>query len=271
MPAGDRRREPREEVTDGTVRMSGETWPLKDWSRNGFLAKPCTAEFKIDDELDISISVPIPSRRLEFSCPAVLVRVDRGNQEVAGTYSEADAATRAIIERHFGVDSVRIRHLLEGADTPERGVAMLSTVFPNLGTDEVLELALDECYEHLEGVQQTLDGLTAMKMVIGRGPKELDTQQKLQYLAERGDLEAAGLLYRLRGGVERRLSEQVKMAIDQAVRQGHDDIADQLLISHEAILKQEAAQPMKRREEDKKRAKKGRHLVKEERDRHIEN
>lgn len=259
MPAGDKRREPREEVTDGTVRISGETWPLKDWSRTGFLAKPCTAEFKIDDELDITLSVPIPRGRLEFSCPAVIVRVDRDKQEVAGTYSEVDAATRVIIERHFGVDSARIRNLLDGAGTPEQGVAMLSTVFPNLGTAEILALALDVYHEHLEGVQQTLDGLKAMKMVMGRAPKELNTRQKLQFLAERGDREAAGLLFRLRGGVERRLSDQVKNAIDQAVRHGRDDIAEQLLLSHEGILKQEAARAMKRREEDKNDSRAGVH------------
>lgn len=90
-------------------------------------------------------------------------------------------------------------------------------------------------------------------MVIGRAPKELNTQQKLQFLAERGDWEAAGLLFRVRGGVEPRLSDQVKKAIDQAVRQARDGIAEQLLLSHEAILKQEAAQAIKRREEDRKR------------------
>jgi len=250
MPAGDRRQEPREEVTDGTVRISDETWTLKDWSRSGFLAKPCTAEFKVDDEVEISLSVPIPGRRFEFGCPAVIVRVDKGKQEVAGTYVEVDAETRAIIERHFGVDANRIRSILFGADTAEEGVGRLSAVFPHLGTAEIFELALDVCHEQFEKLQQTIYSLTAIKMVMGHAPKDLDTEQKLQFLAERGDREAAGLLFRLGGGVERRLSDQIKKAIDQAVRQGRDDIAEQHLLSHERILKQEADQSMKRRNDD---------------------
>lgn len=253
MPAGDRRREPREEVADGIVRISGESYLLMDWSRNGFLAMPCTADIKIDDEVDISISLPLNGQMLEFSCPAAIVRVDKAKQEVAGTYVEVDGVTRAIIDRHFGVNSARIRSILDRAESAEEGVAMLLTIFPSLGTSEVLDLALDVDHEHLGKVQQTMVGLEAMKIVMGRAPKDLDTRQKLQFLAERGDQEAAGLLFRLRGGVESRLSDQVKKAIDQAVKQGRDDIAEQLLLANEKILQEDAIKSILRRGDDQTR------------------
>ena len=250
MPAGDKRREPREELAEGAVRISGQTWPLTDWSRNGFLASPCTADLKVGEELDIAVFVPIAGQRLEFKCPAVIIRVDEEKQEVAGAYVEVDAATRATIDWHFGVDSERIRNILDGAESAEQGVAMLSTIFPNLGTGEVLRLAQDVCREQFAKAQQTLAGLEAIETVMGRAPEDLDTQQELQYLAERGDLDAAGLLFRLRGGLERRLSDQLKKSIDQAVRQGREDIAEQLLLSHEMILKQDSANRKERRKDD---------------------
>lgn len=252
LPAGDKRREPRQEVTEGTVGMAGQTYRLKDWSRSGFLAMPCTADFKVGDELDVSISVSIDDRRVEFSAPAVIVRIDKAKQQVAGTYVELDGATRAFIDRHFGVDSARIKNILGAAETAEHGVAMLSTVFPNLDTAEILDLALEVSHEQIEMAQQTFNGLEAMKLVMGHAPEDLNMQEKLRYLAERGDRDAAGLLFRLSGGAGRRLSDQVKNAIDQAVRQGHDDIAEQLLLSHEMILKQDAAKPMKRRKTDRR-------------------
>ncbi len=114
MPVGDKRREPREVVTDGTIRISGETYPLRDWSRNGFQAMPCTAEVEPDDEVEITVLVPLPGGRLEFNCAAVVVRVNKEQEEVAGTFVEVDGKTRAIIDRHFGVDSARIWNILDG-------------------------------------------------------------------------------------------------------------------------------------------------------------
>ena len=212
---------------------------------------PCTADVKIKDEVEIDISVPMPGRSLDFGCLAVIARVDKVQQGIAGAYADVDGATRAVIDRHFGVDSARIQNILSEAENAEQGMAMLSTIFPNLGTSEMLDIALEVYREHNANVQQTLNGLEAMKVVMGRAPGNLNTQQKLQHLSERGDQEAAGVLFRLRGGIKRRLSDQVKDAIDQAVKQGRDDIAEQLLLSHELILKQDALYQKKRREQDK--------------------
>jgi hypothetical protein len=253
MAVGDKRREPREVVTNGTIRISGETYPLRDWSRNGFLAMPCTAGVEPDDEVEITVLVPLSGGNLEFSCSAVVARVNKEQEEVGGTFVEVDGKTRVIIDRYFGIDSARIWNILDRAETTEQGLEMLSTIFPNLSSSDALVLALEVSHEHLENLQKTLDALEAMKLVIERAPPGLDTRQKLQYLAERGDQKAASLLFRLGGGVERRLSDQVRKAIDQAVRQGRDDIAEQLLLSHDAILQQESAELTLRRGGDRNR------------------
>jgi hypothetical protein len=100
----DKRRERREDVSDGTARFRGETYPLKNWSARGFCLGPCVSEHKTGDRLDIEFSVPLAGHRLEFSCRAVVLRVDPEKQEVAGIFATVDEATRQAIDDHFGVD-----------------------------------------------------------------------------------------------------------------------------------------------------------------------
>lgn len=103
MAPEERRRLPREEVTDGTVKILDTVYPMKNWSARSFLAMPCTLDRKIGDRLEIEISVPLGERRLDFACTAAVVRINEERQEFAGIFLNVDAATQAVIDEHFGV------------------------------------------------------------------------------------------------------------------------------------------------------------------------
>ena len=99
----DRRRERREEVSDGTARFGGETYPLTDWSARGFCLEPCVTDHKIGDRLDIDFSVAIGDGRLEFNCRALVLRVDKERRQMAGIFATVDEETRQAIDEHFAV------------------------------------------------------------------------------------------------------------------------------------------------------------------------
>ena len=96
-----RRRAPREEVAAATVAINGTTYPVKNWSPQSFLAKPCAADCYIGEIVDISFSVPITERRLEFDCGAVVTGANQDEQELAGVFVYLRAATEAAIAAHF--------------------------------------------------------------------------------------------------------------------------------------------------------------------------
>ncbi len=97
----DRRRERREEVSDGTARFGGETYPLTDWSARGFCLEPCVTDHKIGDRLDVDVSVPIGDGRLEFNCRALVLRVDKERRQMAGIFATVDEETRQAIDNYF--------------------------------------------------------------------------------------------------------------------------------------------------------------------------
>ncbi len=96
-----RRRPPREEVAAGTVAINGTTYPVKNWSPQSFLAKPCAADCNIGETVDISFSVPLTERPLDFDCGAVVTRANQDQQELAGVFVYMKAATEAAIAVHF--------------------------------------------------------------------------------------------------------------------------------------------------------------------------
>lgn len=251
MPEGDRRREPRETVSDGWVRIYGDTYPLRNWSRSGFLVNSCTADYKIADRVEVRANIPVDADWLEFNCHALVARVEKAREELAGVFLIMDNATRAKIDSHFGVDSAKIRSILEQAGSAEIVVEQMTAEFPAMTTTEILDIAQDLCRDVVEDKLRIADDLQRMGTVIGRAPKDLSTTEKLKFLAERGDREAAGLLFRLRGKLDRRLSDQVGRAINQAVSQGRDEIAEQLILSQSKIISEDRASPFRRREEDR--------------------
>ncbi len=99
----ERRREEREEVSEGTVSIFGDPYPLKNWSATGFLAGACDLGLEEGKEVSIAMSVPLDDERLEFRCQALVVEVNAEARELSAMFMMLDAGARAKIDRHFGV------------------------------------------------------------------------------------------------------------------------------------------------------------------------
>ena len=106
-----RRRDPREEVDDGSVEIGGRTYPVKNWSVHGFMAKPCDVKCNIADQLDVKITIRFAIEKIEFSCCVVVVRVDEKRQELAAAYVALSDAARSAVAQHFGDGSTSIDDL----------------------------------------------------------------------------------------------------------------------------------------------------------------
>lgn len=101
--ADERRRDPREEVTDGHMTILGETYPIHNWSVRGFMIHSCMLERGPGDRLDVEVSIPLPGQRLDFACRAIVVRADVEQQHLAGVFVGVDKDTQAAIDEHFGI------------------------------------------------------------------------------------------------------------------------------------------------------------------------
>lgn len=101
--AEERRREPREEVTDGRITILGETYPVHNWSVRGFMIHSCPLDRSPGDRFDIDVSIPLPEQQLAFACRAIVVRADAERQRLAGVFVGVDKATQAAIDDHFGI------------------------------------------------------------------------------------------------------------------------------------------------------------------------
>ncbi len=96
-----RRQERREEVDYGSVEIDGHTYPVKNWSTRGFMAKPCDIDCNIADRLDVKIAIRFVIEKVEFGCDAIVVRTDKKRQELAAAFVMNDVAQLAITN-HFG-------------------------------------------------------------------------------------------------------------------------------------------------------------------------
>lgn len=101
--ADERRREPREELTDGRMTILGETYPIHNWSVRGFMIHSCPLERGPGDRLEVEVSIPLPGQWLEFACRAIVVRADAERQHLAGVFVGVDKDTQAAIDEHFGI------------------------------------------------------------------------------------------------------------------------------------------------------------------------
>ena len=106
------RREPREEVDDGSVEIDGHTYPVTNWSARGFMAKPCDVDCNIADELDVEFALRFANEKIEFGCRAIVVRIDKKRQELAAAYVMLDEVAQLAIAKHFGDGSTPIDELL---------------------------------------------------------------------------------------------------------------------------------------------------------------
>ena len=106
------RREPREEVDDGSVEIDGRTYSVKNWSAHGFMATPCDVDCNIADQLDVKIAIRFASEKIEFGCRAIVVRIDKKRQELAAALVMLDDAAKRAVTIHFGAGSTSIDELL---------------------------------------------------------------------------------------------------------------------------------------------------------------
>ncbi len=105
MSPEERRREPREELTEGTATIDGKTYPLRTWSARGFCIGEVDFETSPTRRLDAEFSVKLPDQTLDFSCRIVVVRVIAGKQEIGGTFVKIDKQMQEKIDEHFAVFS----------------------------------------------------------------------------------------------------------------------------------------------------------------------
>ncbi|MDP6708289.1 MAG: hypothetical protein QF893_18250 [Alphaproteobacteria bacterium] len=83
----ERRREAREDLVDATAEIAGQRYPVGNWSAHGFCIGPSLMTPKPGDRLDIGFSIPLPDRRLEFSCRVGVMRYDKERQEFGASSS----------------------------------------------------------------------------------------------------------------------------------------------------------------------------------------
>ncbi len=107
----DRRRNPREDVDDGSVEIDGQIYPVKNWSARGFMAKPCDVACNIADELDVKIVIRFASEVIEFNCHAIVVRIDEKRLELGAAFVKLDDAAQFAVASHFNDHSTSIDNL----------------------------------------------------------------------------------------------------------------------------------------------------------------
>jgi hypothetical protein len=98
---GERRRESREGIAFGAIRIDGMSCPLKNWSTSGFLAGGYTGNHKHGDHVGIALSVQLPGRSFEMTCKGIVVRADPQAREIAGVFTLVGPDDRVALERHF--------------------------------------------------------------------------------------------------------------------------------------------------------------------------
>ncbi len=79
----ERRVEPRLDTSQGSVEIDGVVYPLRNWSRRGFLAGPYTGGHQEGDRIRISCAIPFSGKILELGGEALVIRVDGEGQELA--------------------------------------------------------------------------------------------------------------------------------------------------------------------------------------------
>ncbi len=95
------RREIREPVSDGTAQIDGADCPLIDWSASGFLASGYRGAAKRGDRPELHFTVHLKGEPFYFHCKALIVRVDRAKQHVAGVFVDMDVEDRLAINQYF--------------------------------------------------------------------------------------------------------------------------------------------------------------------------
>ncbi len=97
----DRRREARERVTGGQVTIDGKICHLNNWSSSGFEAGSYDGGLEVGDKVPIAFSVEIAEGTRAFECQAIIVRVEREKDLIAGAFVHLDRADRVKLAQYF--------------------------------------------------------------------------------------------------------------------------------------------------------------------------
>ena len=87
-----RRRVRRIEVTDWTVEIGKNAYPVRNWNQQGFLSTPCELVHEVGDLLDIRFSALFRGGGIEDEHRARVVRIDRKRRELAAVFIAEDEA-----------------------------------------------------------------------------------------------------------------------------------------------------------------------------------
>lgn len=98
----DQRRAEREEVIDGSAIINGIPCPLVNWSPVGFLVREYRGDHHPGDRAQLAVKVDAPDQSFDFTCSALVVRVDRKTGEFAGIFVNMADEDRQALQRHFG-------------------------------------------------------------------------------------------------------------------------------------------------------------------------
>lgn len=115
------RRENREEILEGEVKIDDKTYQLDNWSSMGFLAKNYSGNLKNEDRVDIAVSLKsLNQEDFNFTCQSIIVRADKESQLLAGAFVRIPPETRKRISDHFtkkpgiGAKIIKIKDFLLG-------------------------------------------------------------------------------------------------------------------------------------------------------------
>lgn len=100
----ERRSHDRRPVSDATVRIDGESYPVRNWNARGFLIGFYSGDRRAGDTVDIDFSVEIEEKRLQFRCQAAVIWVDRQKRLVGAMFENVDEASRRLIAAHFAAE-----------------------------------------------------------------------------------------------------------------------------------------------------------------------
>lgn len=102
----ERRREPRQTLTDATVTIEDRAYAARDWSESGFLIDGYEGGLAAGDRTDIRMSVPLDDGSLDLACQAIVVRIDAAAKTLAAAFARMDREMRVALQRHFrGVEA----------------------------------------------------------------------------------------------------------------------------------------------------------------------
>ena len=99
----ERRREIREQLSDGTVIIEGRSYPINNWSASGIGIGPTGFLPNIGRRLQMTARVPLESGVLTFDATCMVVRRSEKEGIFGGTYFGVDEESRAVIDEHFRI------------------------------------------------------------------------------------------------------------------------------------------------------------------------